>query len=255
MKFLSKGLIKHNPTFDGYLFQRDPFEKVSRILNGQEKKVNVSFHLVAVSTLYAASKDMKLRRVLKDGILICDSTPLAKFLNLTQGDIRFCRGTDFLRFVLNHNPHTGGHFLLGSTELTLRKLHEHIQFNYPNIQVVGNYSPPFSESIEMDEILTRVQQCEPKFVWVGMGSPKQDFVAEAITRSTGITTFAVGAAFDFLSGVVSEAPDILRGSGFEWLYRFYLEPKRLWKRYFFGNLFFIKVALSSLVAEIRSKNS
>jgi N-acetylglucosaminyldiphosphoundecaprenol N-acetyl-beta-D-mannosaminyltransferase len=46
---------------------------------------------------------------------------------------------------------------------------------------------------------------------------------------------AVGAAFDFWSGAVSEAPRILRGSGFEWVHRLAKEPRRLWPRYVIGN--------------------
>ncbi len=254
VKNLSKQSTSYNPTFNGHIFQRDPYEKISRILNGQDKTANLSFHLVAVSTLHAASKNEELRRVLGDGVLICDSTPLAKFLNLTHGHVSLCRGTDFLRFVLDQKPNLGGHFFLGGTDITLRNLEERINLDYPHIKVVGRYSPPFTESIELDEIVTRVQSCSPKFVWVGMGSPKQDFIADSITRRTGVTTFAVGAAFDFLAGTVPESPSFLRGSGFEWLYRLCLEPKRLWKRYVFGNLFFIRVALRSILIQGRCKN-
>jgi len=242
------------PTFDGHVFQRDPYEKVSSILSGRSKDVGLSFHLVAVSTLHAASKDENLRRVLDQGVLICDSTPIAKFLNLTQGDFSVCRGTDFFRYALSHKPNLGGHFFLGGTENTLNKMHDRVRRDFPAIQVVGKYSPPFHQSTSIDEIVSRVQLSKPAYVWVGMGSPKQDFIAEAISTRTGITTFAVGAAFDFLAGTVPESPNFLKGSGLEWLYRLCLEPKRLWKRYVFGNFFFIRVALRSLPSQISCKN-
>jgi N-acetylglucosaminyldiphosphoundecaprenol N-acetyl-beta-D-mannosaminyltransferase len=50
---------------------------------------------------------------------------------------------------------------------------------------------------------------------------------------------AVGAAFDFIAGTVSQAPPIMQRLGLEWLYRLAMEPKRLWKRYFFRNPYFI----------------
>ncbi|MDP0983574.1 WecB/TagA/CpsF family glycosyltransferase, partial [Klebsiella variicola] len=52
----------------------------------------------------------------------------------------------------------------------------------------------------------------------------------------------VGAAFDFLAGTVSEAPSFVRNSGFEWMYRLASEPKRLWRRYLFGNSTFVRLA-------------
>jgi N-acetylglucosaminyldiphosphoundecaprenol N-acetyl-beta-D-mannosaminyltransferase len=41
----------------------------------------------------------------------------------------------------------------------------------------------------------------------------------------------VGAAFDFLSGAKPQAPRWIQRSGLEWMFRFFSEPGRLWKRY------------------------
>jgi N-acetylglucosaminyldiphosphoundecaprenol N-acetyl-beta-D-mannosaminyltransferase len=71
-----------------------------------------------------------------------------------------------------------------------------------------------------------------------MGTPKQDYLAEELSRLTGITTVCVGAAFDFISGTKKEAPLFVQKIGMEWLFRLLTEPKRLWKRYIFGNLVF-----------------
>jgi Glycosyl transferase WecG/TagA/CpsF family len=49
----------------------------------------------------------------------------------------------------------------------------------------------------------------------------------------------VGAAFDFLSGRVRQAPRWIQHSGLEWLYRLSQEPRRLWRRYLRNNPRFI----------------
>jgi N-acetylglucosaminyldiphosphoundecaprenol N-acetyl-beta-D-mannosaminyltransferase len=41
----------------------------------------------------------------------------------------------------------------------------------------------------------------------------------------------VGAAFDFLAGLVPQAPDSLQRLGLEWVFRLAQEPRRLWRRY------------------------
>jgi N-acetylglucosaminyldiphosphoundecaprenol N-acetyl-beta-D-mannosaminyltransferase len=50
---------------------------------------------------------------------------------------------------------------------------------------------------------------------------------------------AVGAAFDFHAGTVKQAPAWMQNNGLEWLFRLIQEPKRLWKRYFYTNSYFI----------------
>ena len=42
----------------------------------------------------------------------------------------------------------------------------------------------------------------------------------------------VGAGFDFLSGEKPLASNLIKNSGFEWLFRLLKDPKYLWKRYF-----------------------
>jgi N-acetylglucosaminyldiphosphoundecaprenol N-acetyl-beta-D-mannosaminyltransferase len=41
----------------------------------------------------------------------------------------------------------------------------------------------------------------------------------------------VGAAYDFLTGRLRQAPFWMQEHGLEWFYRFSHEPKRLWRRY------------------------
>ena len=41
----------------------------------------------------------------------------------------------------------------------------------------------------------------------------------------------IGAAYDMLTGRVRQAPRLIQRSGFEWLFRLVMEPKRLWRRY------------------------
>ncbi len=52
----------------------------------------------------------------------------------------------------------------------------------------------------------------------------------------------VGAAFDLLSGNLSEAPDWMKRSGLQWLYRLIKEPRRLWRRYLKNNPHFVVLA-------------
>ena len=56
----------------------------------------------------------------------------------------------------------------------------------------------------------------------------------------------VGAAFDFHTGRVRQAPRWMQTAGLEWVFRLVMDPRRLWKRYAkhnprFVGLFFLQL--------------
>ena len=60
----------------------------------------------------------------------------------------------------------------------------------------------------------------------------------------------VGAAFDFHAGLKLQAPRFIQRSGFEWLFRMAVEPRRLWRRYLTNNPRFV-LRVASQLAGIR----
>lgn len=132
-------------------------------------------------------------------------------------------------------------FLYGGTAETLQKLQSFLQETYPNLAIAGSYAPPFyllSER-EEEEVRKIIQNSGAKFVFVGLGCPKQE---EWMARQQGklnVLMMGVGAAFDFHSGTVSQAPRWIMKCGLEWLYRLGQEPQRLWQRYLLNNPAFV----------------
>jgi N-acetylglucosaminyldiphosphoundecaprenol N-acetyl-beta-D-mannosaminyltransferase len=49
----------------------------------------------------------------------------------------------------------------------------------------------------------------------------------------------VGGLFDFYSGNIRRAPIWMRELGMEWFFRFLMEPRKRFKRYFLGNPLFL----------------
>lgn len=111
--------------------------------------------------------------------------------------------------------------------------------------MAGNFAPPFSDLNQSFVELCRdaVLGSGANIVWVGLGTPKQDFLASALAGLVGVPCIGVGAAFDFVAGTVQEAPPWIQRSGLEWLFRLTQDPRRLWRRYVFGNLQFVGAVL------------
>ena len=72
-----------------------------------------------------------------------------------------------------------------------------------------------------------------RFVFLAVGSPRQERLAAAIVAAGGATGtgLCIGASLEFLAGARARAPDLLRRFGCEWLFRLGCEPRRLWRRY------------------------
>jgi N-acetylglucosaminyldiphosphoundecaprenol N-acetyl-beta-D-mannosaminyltransferase len=93
---------------------------------------------------------------------------------------------------------------------------------------------------EDDAAVERINAAAPDFVWVGLGSPRQElWLATHRDRLTAPVLLAVGAAFDFHAGRRPRAPRLMQRTGTEWVYRFRTEPRRLGRRYLVTNARFI----------------
>src|SRR5215212_8903950 len=106
------------------------------------------------------------------------------------------------------------------------------------IKIVGGYAPPFREltSEEEDAVVEQINRSKPDVLWVGIGVPKQEkWMARMRERLDVPVMCAVGAAFDFHAGRISQAPSWMQDRGLEWTYRIAQEPRRLLPRYLYYN--------------------
>jgi len=86
---------------------------------------------------------------------------------------------------------------------------------------------------EEEFAIAEINRLKPDIVCVGLGTPKQDYWIDThLDIIKGSVLIASGATFDFFGGRIKMAPDFIRNSGFEWLFRLLGKDfKRLWKRY------------------------
>ena len=149
-------------------------------------------------------------------------------------------------------------YLYGGSVGTLEKLQTNLKQQFPDLLIAGVHSPPFRPltAIEEAEDIERIHQSGAKVVFVGLGCPKQE---QWMARQHGklqAVMVGVGAAFSFHSGEVSQAPRWVMKMGFEWLYRFSREPKRLWRRYMINNPIFVWLFVWQLILNyFRSNDS
>ena len=116
-------------------------------------------------------------------------------------------------------------------------LRKKVEENYPGAVIAGMYSPPFRplSPEEDEEVVRRINEAKPDFVWVGLGAPKQERWMAVHEDRVQALMVGVGAAFDYEAGNIRRAPMWMQRHNLEWLYRLMQDPKRLFKRYFVTN--------------------
>jgi len=133
------------------------------------------------------------------------------------------------------------HFLLGSTPEVLVGVQRALSGRYPDAQIVGSHSPPFTASDTADlEAIGAILAARPDVVWCALGAPKQELWMHRFSPELpGVVFLGVGAAFDFLAKTKPRAPLWMRRRGLEWLHRLVTEPRRLGGRYVRTNTEFV----------------
>jgi N-acetylglucosaminyldiphosphoundecaprenol N-acetyl-beta-D-mannosaminyltransferase len=144
------------------------------------------------------------------------------------------------------SEHPYSHYFYGATEETLDKLRANLLEEFPDLRIAGMYAPPFRPLTDDEKrsVVDRINAAGADIVWCGLGTPKQDYwVAEFRPLLQASAMLAVGAAFDFHARRIRQAPRWMMEAGLEWLFRLYIEPRRLWRRYIIGNPRFILLVL------------
>ena len=143
-------------------------------------------------------------------------------------------GAEIMREFLRRSEEKGySSYFYGDTEETLAALCEAVARDYPGHRIAGAYSPPFRSlsPSEETEIIERINTARPDILWVALGMPKQDiWIHERLARLDIPVAIGVGAAFAFVAGTVPRCPEWMGRAGFEWVYRFLKEPRKLWRR-------------------------
>jgi N-acetylglucosaminyldiphosphoundecaprenol N-acetyl-beta-D-mannosaminyltransferase len=173
-----------------------------------------------------------------------DSMPFVYWIKLMTGKScdRLYAPDIILKLCERSMRHNYRLFLYGGADGVPEKMQSFLERKFLGINIVGAYSPPFRNlSPEEDrDICESINSTKPDFLIVGLGSPKQDkWIQSHLDRIPGTVMVSSGAAFDFFGGTIRQAPIWIQRSGFEWLFRLFQDPKRLWKRYTSHNIIFL----------------
>jgi len=208
--------------------------------------------VTGVHGVMEAQADDAFKKILNDAFLCTpDGMPMVWAGKLNgHREMRRVYGPDLMLDVCAWSETSGAkHFFYGGADGVAELLAQKLKAKFPKLQVAGTFTPPF-RALNTDEeksLAEQVRAAGPDILWVGLSTPKQEkFMAEYLPKLDATVMIGVGAAFDFHSGRVKQAPRWMQRSGLEWFYRLCSEPRRLAKRYFRNNPLFVLKFFSQL---------
>ncbi len=146
-------------------------------------------------------------------------------------------GSDLVPALLKRIHESGGGkvFLLGAEPGVAEIAAGNIREAWKSVQVAGYYSPPFGfehDEEENESILRQINACQPDFLVVGFGAPKQELWLKRFHHRLDVgVAIAAGATIDFLAGRQTRAPRWVQRARLEWSHRLLTNPQRLARRY------------------------
>ena len=217
---------------------------VAAILAAARERRKGYICVTGVHGITEAQSDPEFRRILNASFLnTTDGMPLVWLgRHYVKPEVQRVYGPDLMLALFAATQAVPfRHFFYGGAPGVAEKLRASLEARFPGVQVVGTYTPPFRplDAEENAALTAQVSACQPDLMWIGLSTPKQErFMAEYLPQLDVTLMAGVGAAFDFHSGRVKQAPVWMQRSGLEWCYRLCSEPRRLGRRYLVNNPLF-----------------
>ncbi len=206
--------------------------------------------------IYILRTDEHLKKAYQDALLtLPDGMSIVLALRLLGYKSKErCAGADLFQDVIaSAVRHRKKIFILGGINHSEKKAEELLTIQYPYIQL-HTYSPPFgfeNNKKKSRDIIRMINEFQTNVLILCVGCPKSEkWIHKNQGRIKPCLTFAFGDSLNFFTGNKKRAPILIQKSGFEWLFRWLQEPRRLWKRYLIGNAYFILLIFKELAKKL-----
>lgn len=218
------------------------FQTLARIEDSISKKKMLHHVVINAAKLVSAQKDSALRASIENCDLInADGQAVvwaSRFLN--QPLPERVAGIDLMENLVKlAYKRKYRIFFFGAKEEVLSKLVQKYSVMYSE-NIIAGYRNGYFTKEEEPIIAKQIADSKADILFVAISSPKKEIFLNSykdIIKTPFI--MGVGGSFDVVAGKVKRAPLWMQKAGLEWFYRFLQEPKRMWKRYLYGNSAFI----------------
>ncbi len=200
----------------------------------KKNKKNI-FNFINMNTLWWFNKSSKYQNKILHGenINFPDSFLISKKLKIKQK-----RGPEFINFFLNSPKiENKKNFIIGLNKEDFPLLLNKTLLSKKKVRF---YDPSYIDNLsfpkdEINKILKLIKNFKPDYIWVAVGSPKQEILSNDLFIRYPCLYFNIGAGLNFLLKKKKPCPKLFRKIGLEWLYLLVTDFKRtgnkVWKSF------------------------
>ena len=215
-----------------------------------------------VRTTVLSQKNAVFCKIQNESYLtIPDGMPLVWYARLAgYQNVDRVIGADLMMKLFELSGQYGfSHYLYGDTNETLAGILNVINEKYPDVNIVGTFSPPFRplSDLEVKEFVGEINRLKPTFLWVALGAPKQEhLIVRMMDYIDQSIVIGAGAAFRFIIGEYKHPPALIQKCGLEGVYwRFMKDPATEAKWYLYHIPAFGKLMAAMLIQRMFGRQS
>lgn len=238
------GIPYWNPSYEDFKFWWDG------VVEGEERKAKI-LCLANPHTMNLAASDPKVMEAWKClDVFVNDGVGIRLAGKMRGQTARYnFAGTDLMPRLFREARKPVTAFFYGASEESNRIAVEKITAANPMLRVVGRingFVDPETEALPL------IAASGADVLMCALGQPKQEFFMLANRDRLNVKVCVTcGGMFDFFSETKPRAPKWMRRTGTEWLFRLLIEPKRMFRRYVYGNPVFMLRSALTLLADRR----
>jgi N-acetylglucosaminyldiphosphoundecaprenol N-acetyl-beta-D-mannosaminyltransferase len=189
-----------------------------------------------------ARRDEKLREIIRHcDIINADGMSLVWVSKIFGCPLKErVTGIDLMEDLIRMAAEKGQRlYFLGAREQVLARVIDIYREKYPALQIAGARNGYWTQEEEA-AVVGNIKSSRADILFMAISSPRKELFLSRYLNEMGVPfVMGVGGSFDVVAGLVKRAPVWMQNNGLEWFYRFQQEPRRLWKRYLWGNTRFL----------------
>lgn len=222
---------------------RETLAEVERLIQARRP---VQHCVVNASKTVLMEKDARLREIVSSCALVnADGQSIVWASRILGKPLpERVTGIDLFEALLGLAADRGyGVYFLGATSEVLEEAVARVRREHPALRVCG-WHDGYWDAADDDEMVAHVHAVQPDILFVALPSPRKEYwLAEHLEELDVPFSMGVGGSLDVYAGKTKRAPLWMQHAGFEWSYRFWQEPLRMWRRYLLGNLEFVHIVV------------
>lgn len=198
------------------------FTSKKELINYVNNKKTILISAAAESIM---NNDIRFNKIAQNHIAYPDG--IGAVMALKRKGIKSTKipGAELWLDILKENPNKKL-YLLGSSQSVIENTAKKIKIDFPSIDLVG-YRDGYFKKEEFESIKNEIVDLKPDMIFIALGQPRQEYVAEDLFAVYEALYMCLGGSFDIYSGNKKRAPKIFLDLHLEWLYRLLKEPTRL----------------------------